>query len=42
VPIFARGYPASADGRVIDQFEDAPNAWTFGVYFQGELYSSIA
>lgn len=31
----------SADGRVIDQFEDAPNAWTFGVYFQGELYSSI-
>jgi hypothetical protein len=26
---------------VIDQFEDAPNAWTFGVYFQGELYSSI-
>jgi hypothetical protein len=31
----------SADGRVIDQFEEAPNAWTFGVYFQGELYSSI-
>ena len=31
----------SPDGRVIDQFEDAPNAWTFGVYFQGELYSSI-
>ncbi len=31
----------SADGRVIDQFEDAPNAWTFGVYFHGELYSSI-
>src|SRR5258708_8654365 len=31
----------SADQRVIDQFEDAPNAWTFGVYFQGELYSSI-
>jgi hypothetical protein len=31
----------STDGRVIDQFEDAPNAWTFGVYFQGELYSSI-
>jgi hypothetical protein len=29
------------DQRVIDQFEDAPNAWTFGVYFQGELYSSI-
>ena len=32
---------ASADQRVIDQFEDAPNAWTFGVYFHGELYSSI-
>lgn len=31
----------SSDGRVIDQFEDAPNAWTFGVYFHGELYSSI-
>lgn len=31
----------STDGRVIDQFEDAPNAWTFGVYFLGELYSSI-
>ena len=32
---------ASADERVVDQFEDAPNAWTFGVYFDGELYSSI-
>ena len=31
----------SGDQRVVDQFEDAPNAWTFGVYFQGELYSSI-
>lgn len=31
----------STDGRVIDQFEDAPNAWTFGVYFHDELYSSI-
>jgi hypothetical protein len=31
----------TSDQRVIDQFEDAPNAWTFGVYFQGELYSSI-
>jgi hypothetical protein len=31
----------SADQRVVDQFEEAPNAWTFGVYFQGELYSSI-
>jgi hypothetical protein len=31
----------SADQRVVDQFEHAPNAWTFGVYFQGELCSSI-
>jgi hypothetical protein len=31
----------SADGRVIDQFDDAPNAWIFGVYIHGELYSSI-
>ena len=31
----------SADQRVVDQYEDAPNAWTFGVYFHGELYSSI-
>src|ERR1700686_3681019 len=31
----------AADQRVIDQYDDAPNAWTFGVYFQGELYSSI-
>ena len=31
----------SAAGRVTDQYEDAPNAWTSGVYFHGELYSSI-
>ncbi|SDN84876.1 hypothetical protein [Afipia sp. GAS231] len=31
----------SADQRVVDSYEDAPNAWTFGVYFNGELYSSI-
>jgi hypothetical protein len=31
----------TSDQRVTDQFEEAPNAWTFGVYFQGELYSSI-
>src|SRR3984893_4034272 len=31
----------SAAGRVSDQYDDAPNAWTFGVYLQGELYSSI-
>src|SRR3954466_7813520 len=27
--------------RVTDRYDDSPNAWTFGVYFQGELYSSI-
>jgi hypothetical protein len=31
----------SPAGRVSDQYDDAPNAWTFGVYLQGELYSSI-
>ncbi len=31
----------SSDQRVIDQYDYAPNAWTFGVYFHGELYSSI-
>src|ERR1700730_18364485 len=31
----------STEQRVVDQFEDAPNAWAFGVYFHGELYSSI-
>ena len=31
----------SADERVVDQFDDAPNAWVFGVYLQGELCSSI-
>ena len=27
--------------RVTDRYDDAPNAWTFGIYVQGELYSSI-
>ena len=31
----------SPEQRVMDSYEDAPNAWTFGVYFNGELYSSI-
>jgi N-acyl amino acid synthase FeeM len=31
----------SDDERVIDQYDEAPNAWTFGVYFQGVLHSSI-
>jgi hypothetical protein len=32
---------ASADQRVTDQYDDAPNAWTFGVYVKRELYSSV-
>jgi hypothetical protein len=32
---------ASSDERVIDKFDDVPNTWTFGVYRDGELYSSI-
>jgi len=31
----------SAEERVVDQYDDAPNAWTFGVYVDGELFSSI-
>ncbi len=31
----------SADQRVVDQYDIAPNAWIFGVYFRGELYSSL-
>jgi hypothetical protein len=31
----------SASERVIDQHDDAPNSWTFGVYIHGELYSSL-
>ena len=31
----------SADERVVDQYDDAPNTWTFGVYVGDELYSSI-
>jgi hypothetical protein len=31
----------SADQRVTDQYDDAPNAWTFGIYLHGELYSSV-
>jgi len=27
--------------RVTDQYDEAPNAWTFGVYFQDVLHSSI-
>ncbi|MBW7969109.1 hypothetical protein [Bradyrhizobium sp. BR 10289] len=31
----------SADEQVSDHFDDAPNTWIFGVYIDGELYSSI-
>jgi hypothetical protein len=31
----------SPSERVIDQHDDAPNSWTFGVYIHGELYSSL-
>ena len=31
----------SPDGRVTDQYDDLPNAWTFGVYLRGELFSSV-
>ena len=41
MPIFARARSSLPRQRVTDQYEDAPNAWTFGVYFHGELYSSI-
>ena len=27
--------------RVTDQYDDLPNSWTFGVYFFGELCSSV-
>lgn len=27
--------------RVTDRYEDAPNAWTFGIYVDGELCSSL-
>ena len=31
----------SSEKRLSDAYDDAPNAWTFGVYLHGELYSSI-
>src|SRR5437899_4281131 len=27
--------------RNTDQYDDLPNSWTFGVYFHGELFSSV-
>jgi hypothetical protein len=31
----------SADQRVTDQYDNMPNSWTFGVWIEGELYSSV-
>ena len=31
----------SSDQRVTDQYDDLPNSWTFGIYIQGDLYSSV-
>src|SRR5712672_2291645 len=31
----------SPERRVTDQYDDLPNSWTFGVFFHGELYSSV-
>lgn len=36
------GLTAPSDsGRVSDRFDDAPNTWTFGIYVDGELCSSL-
>ena len=32
---------ANRDRKVTDRFDDMPNSWTFGVYFDGVLASSI-
>lgn len=31
----------SPEQRVVDQYEDLPNSWTFGVYLNGSLCSSV-
>lgn len=31
----------SESGRIIDSYDDAPNAWIFGIYIDGELCSSL-
>ena len=36
-----RAVKESADRRVTDRYDDLPNSWIFGVYFGGELYSSL-
>jgi hypothetical protein len=30
-----------ADHRLTDRFDDLPNSWTFGIYLDGELMSSV-
>src|SRR5215472_15506202 len=32
---------SSESQRVSDRYDDAPNAWTFGIYVDGELCSSL-
>jgi hypothetical protein len=32
---------SSESQRVTDRYDDAPNAWTFGIYVDGELCSSL-
>ncbi|WP_426409163.1 N-acyl amino acid synthase FeeM domain-containing protein [Bradyrhizobium ganzhouense] len=31
----------SASQRIVDTYDDAPNAWIFGIYLDGELCSSL-
>src|SRR5215471_12177679 len=33
--------PLSESERYSDPYDDAPNAWTFGIYVDGELSSSV-
>jgi hypothetical protein len=33
--------PPSESQRIYDPYDDAPNAWTFGIYIDGELCSSV-
>lgn len=33
--------PPSGSERYSDAYDDAPNAWTFGIYVDGEIYGSI-
>src|SRR5438270_12800503 len=31
----------SPDQRITDHYDELPNAWTFGVFLDGQLYSSV-